>query len=256
MNVVFASSRGLSLEHVAPKNILVSATPGGKLKQLKEAAEQIIPPPCGLVKRRKHIYFLCGITDLTHLEKSYSHRYKECVFTGDPHKAADDYCQNLTKCQNDILNRGALPIFCTVPNMNIAIYNNFMLSQGKTSHLKHQNQYSKMQEDLETAINSINSQIHQINKKIHVSTPFLHETIRKRMGRKNRRYNVYMWDKFYDGLHPPRDPLKPMPLLQEWMGIIQNAVQLNENLEDSEEEASEEESSFWRHSTSKRPRVE
>ena len=254
MNVIFASSRGLGLEHITPPNVTVSATSGGKLHELKAAAELIIPPPYGLVKRRKHIYFLCGIPDLTELEKSNSSNYRECVFNGDPLKVADEYCQQLSNCQSDILNRGALPIFCTIPNMNIALYNNFMLSKRITSYLQYQNEYSRMQSNLETAVNYINSKIPQINKKIQVSTPFLHDTIRQRTGRKNKKYFVYHWDKYYDGLHAPKDPKKPMILLNKWMDIIKNAIRLNESLEDSEDEESEEELP-WRH-PSKRPRVE
>ena len=96
--------------------------------------------------------------------------YKECVFTSDPHTVADDFCQQLENCQKDIINRGALPIFCTIPNMNIAVYHNFMLTHRKTSFLKHQEDYQKMQENLEIALSHINSEIPKINKKIQYTT--------------------------------------------------------------------------------------
>ena len=138
--------------------------------------------------------------------------------------------------------------------MNLAIYNNYLLSVGKTSFLNYVNEYPTIQKNLETSIDLINSHIFEINKKINVSTPFLHDSIKVRMGRKKRRYFNYKWDDLYDGLHPIRDPKKPMPLLRKWMIIIQNAMRLNANLEDSGEEASEEETPWKR--LSKRPRVE
>ena len=54
-------------------------------------------------------------------------------------------------------------------------------------------------------IDAVNSYIYNLNKDIKVSTPFLHDTIREKRGRKNKRYFIYKWEKFFDGLHPPRD---------------------------------------------------
>ena len=152
------------------------------------------------------------------------------------------------------MEHGALPIFCTIPGMSFEIYNKYTLSQGSTTYLKYTEQYTTMQEKLNKTLEIINSKIHKINKKINVATPFIHETIRERRGRKNRRYYTYSWDKFIDGLHAPSDPTKPMLLLTEWMNIILNAIKINEGRhENTEEEGSPKRS--WR-CPPKRPRVE
>ena len=96
-----------------------------------------------------------------------------------------------------------------------------------------------MQEKLNKTLEIINSEIHKINKKIHAFTPFIHDTIRERRGRKNRRYYTYSCEKYIDGLHAPHDPTKPMPLLNEWMNIILNDYKINiERHENADEEGS------------------
>ena len=67
---------------------------------------------------------------------------------------------------------------------------------------------------------------------------------------------MYKWDRLEDGLHAPQDlkvPKRPRILLNKWAKIITNAVRLNENLEDSDDEEETQKRSWL---PSKRPRVE
>ena len=118
--------------------------------------------------------------------------------------------------------------------------------------LKHQENYQAMQKDVTFVVESMHSFIHVLNKKIHVHTPFLHDTIRARRGKKNKRRYIYTWERFEDGLHPPNDKEDPKILLNEWLDIILNAVKLNAELEDSD--AEETTKIDWKY-PSKRPKV-
>ena len=246
MSIVVASSRGFKLGQDLP-GIPVEAIPGATLETLRETAESFIPPPSGLCRRRIHFYFLCGVPDISRLVKGPN--YRECIYDEEPSATAERYCNNLSSCQQSILRHGALPVFATIPKFNIEIYNNDQLSKGNTSVLHYEDQYKSMQANLVTAIDTINSHIYNINRSINVSTPFLHSTIIERRGRKNRRYNVHRWDKFTDGLHPSEH------LRSCWADVLQRAMSLNSALEDSEDEAIDEDERSWKRS-SKRPRVE
>ena len=205
MNVIFASSRGFGLNKFLPSGTTVEAISGGTIGDLTEKAKLVLPPPYGL-KQRVHAYFLCGIPDITTLAKD-DYGYRECIYLESPLETADRYLQDLEKCRNTILELGSLPIFATIPKCNLEIYNNHMLNDGSTSQLKYQDQYAKMQDNLNQAIDSINGRIYRLNKQTQVSTPFLHCSIMEHRGRKNKRYYVYKYDRYRDGLHAP-DPLK------------------------------------------------
>ena len=153
----------------------------------------------------------------------------------------------MNKCQSLILKRKALPVFSTIPKFNLTKYNNSLLTEGKTSDLRFSNQYEKMQDAINTVVDSINDYILQLNIKTRVSTPFLHHTVMERRGRKGNRYYIYKWELYYDGLHASNE------LKDEWAKVISKAITLNERLEDSDEEGSPKRS--WKIS-SKRPRME
>ena len=233
---VYAASRGKGLADFIPPDTRVHIDFGGKLHELRNAAESSIPPNHGLSGRRMHFYFLCGIPDITSLLKEPEENYRESIFIEDPEITKNRYQNELLECQRSILERGAVPIFCTIPSVNIDIYNKFLLSTGKTSKLCYANEYEKMQENIEKVIGPLNAYIYRLNNSIKVSTPFLHDTIREKRGRKKNRYYMYKWDKFYDGLHPPSNERYPRTLLNKWGDLLTNAFQRNEDLEDSDEE--------------------
>ena len=256
MSIVFATSRGIGLqETLDPEYKLTThAIPGGKLSGLRRAAEASITPLYGPRRRRQHSYFICGIPDLTSLVKCHKEVYKECLFLGDPEAKLEKYKTDLIDCQKSIVNRGALPIFCTVPNMNLSIYNQHLLNKCKTKILKHSNEYQAMQENLTKTIESLNSYIFELNKEIGVSTPFIHCTISERRGKQGKRRYVYRWDRLEDGLHPPRGRGDPKLLLKKWGGIISNAERLNGSLEDSDTDEDIIVKRSWKY-PSKQPRV-
>lgn len=229
MNIVVSSSRGVGLSEHLPTGTWVSIAEGGKLKSLLETAKEMLPPPHGL-SRRYHVYFLCGVPDITRLIKKYSEHYRECVYDEDPSATADRYHAELGDCQKEILKCGALPIFCSITKVNIAKYNLSCLLTNKTSTLRLTDQYQHMQSNLNQTIDTINNHIYTLNKKIGVSTPFLQHTISERRGKKSHRFYIQKWELLYDGLHTS-DTLRPI-----WGKVLTKAMSLNDNLEDSEEE--------------------
>ena len=121
MNAIFASSRGLGLDDLLPSGTTISVISGGKINQLRKLAEDSIPPSQGLSGRRLHCYFLCGILDITSIQKNSREHYRECIYTENPDTTIDKIQNDLLECQKSLLERGALPIFCTIPNVNIEI---------------------------------------------------------------------------------------------------------------------------------------
>ena len=245
MNIVVASSRGRGLKEFLPTKTKVKVIGGGSINRLKNEAMKLLPPPHG--RKRAHIYFVCGIPDITSLDRIPGENYSESVYQELPHVTVDRYVKKIKNCQNFFVERGAVPVFATIPRVNLAKYNLYLLLNKITSHLKHSDQYKIMQENLDQAIDNINDQIYEINNKIKVSTPFLHHSIRERRGCKGKRYTSFRWEKLFDGLHASKD-LHPV-----WAEILSKSFALNNLLlEDSE---SEEEERPWRRSA-KRPGVE
>ena len=179
MNIVIASSRGAGLQAHLPKGSYVTTMPGGRLTTLMNKAKDDIPPPHGLTKRY-HIYFLCGVPDITSLVKDRNENYRECIYNNEPSHTTDNYVMDLKECQREILKCGALPIFATITKINIRNYNMHSLDNNKTSCLKFSDKYQIMQSKLDQAINLINVEIHKLNKKIGVSSPFSSISLRKK----------------------------------------------------------------------------
>ena len=243
MNVVVASSRGAKVQKYLPKGTYVSLIEGGRLHQLLELAIDSLPPPYGL-KRRYHVYFLCGIPDITRLVKDYREGHRECIYDEDPAVTAERYYAELQDCQNAIKCRGALPIFVTIPKTNLDKYNHYCLEHNKTSVLKFTDQYPAMQIQLDEAINQINHHIYNLNKRVRVSTPFLHQSLTERRGPKSARYYVTKYDLLYDGLHA----VKKMRKI--WAGILTRTMAKNDSLEDSNDSEDEQRKRPWLPSSS------
>ena len=249
MNIVVASSRGVGLSERLPKNTSVSITEGGRLSSLLATAKTLLPPPYGLT-RRYHVYFLCGVPNITRLVKVRSERYRECVYDEDPSVTAERYQAELRDCQKEILSRGALPIFCTITKVNLHNYNIFCLDKNRTSHLKLMDKYPEMQKNLNQAITLINNFIYNLNKNSGISTPFLHHTIQDRRGRRGHKYYVQKWEYLYDGLHAD-ETLHPL-----WATCLKQAMEKNALLEDSDSEDESSSRPWLPSSSSVRPGVE
>ena len=226
MNIIVASSRGHGLQEHLADDVTVYVRFGATLATLKAEAESKTAPSTGL-GRRDHIYFLSGITDLTKLIKIKQNHYRECIFEEEPSEAADRYMALVEDCQRFFLQRGALPIFATVPKMHIEKYNSYLLEKRKTLFLNFTDKYSEMQSKLDTTIDDVNDRIYNINNNIQATTPFLHYTIKERRGT-GCRYMIYRWDLLYDGLHA-EDILHP-----KWAKAFTKAITQNSLLEDQE----------------------
>ena len=199
MDVVLASSRGFDLEELLPAGTRLEPVNGGKLKQLTARAKSMLPLGCKYASR-PHVYFVCGIPDISELAKSPNQQlyfYREAIYVESPSETFETVKKLLDNAQRCIIERGALPIFSTIPQYNIEIYNNHMLTdkRPKTAHLHHtQADYKIMQQNLSEAIDTLNGYISTINKKVGASTPFLHDTIKESRSRKGRRYYAYRWE--------------------------------------------------------------
>ena len=191
---VAASSRGAHLEKYLPKGTTVSVTSGGKLDTLKEKAKKLLPPSHGHTKRH-HIYFLGGIPDITELLEDKDQNYREAVFSEEPSVTSERVISKMKECQRFFLELGALPIFCTIPKTWQAKYNLSCLLNGKTSTLRLVDKYQSMQENLDSAMDIINNQIYELNNKVKVSTPFLHQTIREKRGKKGQKVHLLQMGK-------------------------------------------------------------
>ena len=236
MDVVVASSRGRNIKKHLPLGTICDFKSGGKLKTLTPIAKAITPTYNQ--PRRPHVYFLCGVPDISELVKSPNQNeyfYREAIYVEKPEATFERVTKLLDKSQRDILKHGALPVFATIPQFNIEIYNNYMLTDERpqTNHLHHTTQdYNVMQKNLMEAIDRINGYISHINKKVGASTPFLHDTVKQYRGRKGKRYYAYMWGRYRDGLHPGDD------LLKKWAEVLSNTFRINREKDVPDEESS------------------
>ena len=126
-----------------------------------------------------------------------------------------------------ILDKGAVPIFCTITSCDLEKYNNFLLSDGQTSYLKYQHKYAEMQTNLESAIKEINAYIVKLNQSNSCSTPYCHSQIHKRRGGK-KNYFKWLYDRLWDGVHGTEDTKIG------WAHIISTAIEHNRRHLDSD----------------------
>ena len=236
MNVVVASSRGFGLKEHLPQGTVLKCIPGGKLKTLTPLAKSLTPYAYKF-RTRPHIYFLCGVPNISELIKSPdndTYEYREVIFVEDTTTVIDRYQRELESAQREIIKHGALPIFATIPQFNIEIYNNHLLTRDErgTSYLHQSSDYKIMQDNLMTTIDQLNTFIYNLNRKVEASTPFLHDTIKECRGRKGARYYICKWNRLDDGLHAG-DALK-----KKWANVLENCFRLNQEREEPEEGSS------------------
>ena len=237
MNVVVASSRGFDIQEHLPEGTISESKAGGKLIKTLTPLAKSLTPYANQHYKRPHIYFVCGIPDITELIKSPEnspYHYREVIFVEEPSICIKRYQNDLETCQREILRHGALPIFATIPQYSIEIYNNHILTckHPKTSHLHHNLDYKTMQTNMVETIDSINGIISRMNKTVGASTPFLHHTVKEYRGKKGSRYYVYRYDRYRDGLHAGEN------LAKKWADSLGNAFVLNQRRDISEDEGS------------------
>ena len=239
IDAVCTSSRGFHLGPKLPRGTILSAIPGGKIKELTTEALRITPPTYNPSVRRPHIYLLCGIPDISELVKSPNmeeYYYCESIYAEDPDDTFKRIAKALDKSQKDIKRHGALPIFATIPLYNIDKYNNHIKNTRrppKTHHLHHTSEdYKIMQTNLEIIIDRLNKHIRHINADVGASTPLLHDTIKEYRGKKENKYFVYKWNRMYDGLHPGDD------LLGKWGSVLERCFTLNRERDSLQEQGS------------------
>ena len=190
----------------------VKPTPGAPLDFLSSQALSLlssIPNP-----EQHNIYFMAGYCDLT--RKINQGRYKEVIFSQNPAQAISKLSSRLFKISESIKRTGAKPIFCTIPPGSIRKWNETRLDQNKTSHLMHQHDYQRMQDNLNEAILEINRIIISINESNSVQTPHIASTIISKPGQnKNHRFH---FGRLSDGVHP-----KPS-LKNKWARTLSNCI--------------------------------
>ena len=235
MNVLAAASRGGGIKEKVPALDKAVIKPGKTMREVTNFALEVIPPP---YRQRKpvHVYIMAGIPDITTKLEDEESQYKECVFRSHPDEALHHFTQEMRHCTTELKKAGAIPIFCTVTHANLQHYNNSLIKDNKTSHLKYQHEYATMQQPLNKTIDMINNEIALHNRKItpSVATPYLHSAIRKHSGggKKGRkgRYRLN-WKGLKDGIHATPETRII------WAKAISSAIEINrENLDDTSDD--------------------
>ena len=177
MNILIASSRGGGLDQHVESHIHVESCvyPGANIDRLTRIVKHKIPPPY-LNTTPTHVYLLTGIPDITQKIKGGSHHkpYTECIYTGNTRVTVSNIKDKLDQFEKAVKDKKATPIFCTITNMNIQLYNEHLLKTHKTHTLHHTANYHKMQPLIDTIIGK--------NIANKVSTPYFHSVIRTKKG--------------------------------------------------------------------------
>jgi hypothetical protein len=152
MNVLIGDSRVLSIKKspVAHKLSEVEdiwGKPGCTIRQCASLVEDNIifhHPP--IVQGYNHYYINVGICDITNRLRSKG--YEEVIFNNDTTQA-QMVMNDLDKLSQNVWDMGAMSVFCTIPTMHLQTWNEVRLKQKKTTTLNYQDQYSRMQTELD-----------------------------------------------------------------------------------------------------------
>lgn len=239
MNIVVATSRGAGLQgRINDPNTKVHVYPGGKLRDMTESTLKSITST-GSYSSTKHIYFIAGIPDITKRIREYKN-YQEIIYTEKPEETFTRIKNEITHTNNKILEAGAIPIFCTIAPTKIKKYNEHRLRTRNTNSLYHQENYSKMQKNLEATLDLINNEITYINTSNNMSTPYLHTIIKKGTGPKEAPKYTFYYNKLYDGVHAT-DKTK-----DSWATSIKQAIKKNRVPDEEEDEEPKSPKRSWR----------
>ena len=218
MDRFYADSRGSNLNFPG-----IRVMPGAQIHTLVEEAVKdltVVPDSVTEVRNPDIIYILGGIPDATH--KSEDGSYQEVVFMDSAHQAADRLIRAYESANNKLQSAGALPVFSTIPPMNIDSYNHYRLSHGNTSHLIHFKYYDDMQTLLEAALAMVNRHILEMNEANQMITPNLAGYITCKRGA-HQGYR-YRYNKLYGGCHPEYS------VKQKWQNALETISSLNRQM--------------------------
>ena len=223
MNVILGDSRVLTMKRSNLSWNLrevedIWGSPGGNFRTCLDLVDDNIiyhHPP--ITYGTTHYYIATGICDIT--TKLTKPGYQEIVFRSDE-GLADKIKTDISKVENHILKQAALPIFCTIYPMSLKVWNCQRLKQNKTKYLKHENEYSNMQEDLNKTVEMINDYLIKTNIRNCVATPLTHLAINK--SRRGKQY-IYFND-LIDGCHPDS------PAISKMVVSINKALARNKHL--------------------------
>ena len=196
--LIVGSSRGTCLKKLTDYNTRVISKPGGKILELANIASVALDE-----RPADFVYFVAGLPDVsskrskTFYLASGRHRYEEFVFREDPQQAEDRVTAIIREAETKIKNKNSIPVFSTITPFDISHWNHHRLQDNFTSHLLNFNSYPDQQENLHTAINSININIRQINRANLVITPKPSQLIAYRRHGHWR----YRYGKLTDGTH-------------------------------------------------------
>ena len=177
MNILIASSRGGGLDRHVESHIHVESYvyPGANIDRLTQIVKHKIPPPY-LNTTPTHVYLLTGIPDITQKIKGGSHHkpYTECIYTGNTRVTVSNIKDKLDQFEKAVKDKKAIPIFCTITNMNIQLYNEHLLKTHKTHTLHHTANYHKMQPLIDTIIYQVNYREKHCKQSQHTILPQCH----------------------------------------------------------------------------------
>ena len=227
MNILIASSRGGGLDRHVESHIHVESYvhPGANIDRLTRIVKHKIPPPY-LNTTPTHVYLLTGIPDITQKIKGGSHHkpYTEYIYTGNTRVTVSNIKDKLDQFEKAVKDKKATPIFCTITNMNIQLYNEHLLKTHKTHTLHHTANYHKVQPLIDTIIYQVNYYIIGKNIANKVSTPYFHSVIRTKKGNKRKHSKFYYtdnWGGLSDGVHGTYDTRL------KWAKCLSNSIDLN-----------------------------
>ena len=198
MDHYYTDSRGSNLRF--PK---LNVLPGAKINTLVDEAIKaisIVPDSVTEIVNPDIVYIIGGIPDATHRIEDDDYNYQEVVFMDSAYQGADRLIREYESASTRIQSAGAIPVFSTIPPMNLEIYNHYRLSRGNTSHLIHFKYYDDMQTLLESALAMVNRHILEMNEANQMITPNLAGYITCKRGM--RQGYRYRYNKLYDGCHP------------------------------------------------------
>ena len=262
MNHLVTSSRGVGLHALIKDEVRewgglsTEIISGGTFSKISNyVVKELLPslrkpnPP--------HIYIMAGIPDITTLKKGGNlfHPYRECILDGTESSVTNSVLANIEQCSHDIRDAGAIPIFCTVSNMNISKYNNYLLEHNRTHTLHHSQDYDTMQHSLDNIMQAVNEHIVTHNKTHNMATPHCHSAIRKHRGKAGAGYYFYDYRLFSDGLHADKDPKnKEGKIVRKlWAKSIRAAIIKNYDLHCDDDDCAPPSPRPWRGEKRKAP---
>jgi len=208
---IYGTSRANGLkEHV---KVPVKHYPGKKIEFIVDKALNDLKNYDG----NKFLYLMAGIPDVTHKfeDKNAANQiiYQEVVFNYQPNMLFN-FKQLMDGTKQLLSDIHCIPIFATIPTMNLLNWNTIRYAQGKTRYLKYENDYGLMQDNLNYLLLDINKSIITFNNLNGKKNPHLHQL--SELCRHGRR--IYYYNRYVDGVHPDGN------LLAKWGNCLNKTI--------------------------------